>query len=185
MGLISKARQLSVLCDVEVAVIVFSAGGKLYESCSGGTNSMQHLLARYEAQGRAIKGDGHDSCTKFRTCKQLLQTVDRLVEQNNTEELSVTDMTQLEVELNAALMQTRSLKTKLKMEYISTLQQQENNLIKENEETVPQIASVKHMYAGGDDGGGGLLFSIQEEKDEGKKEKRGEADQQSQHIRVE
>ncbi|KAI3508143.1 hypothetical protein L1887_23145 [Cichorium endivia] len=117
---------------------------------------VKHLLARYETEGDAMKRDGNDSCTKFRTCKQLLETVDRLVEQNNIEELSVTDMTQLEEELNAALMQTRSLKTQLKMEYISTLQQQDKNLIKENEEIVQQIASVKHMYAGGDDGGGGL-----------------------------
>ncbi|KAI3674646.1 hypothetical protein L2E82_52081 [Cichorium intybus] len=122
---------------------------------------MKHLLAKYEAEGRAVKGDGHDSelplkGTKFRTCKELLQTVDKLVEENNTEELSVINMTQLEEELNAALMQTRSIKTQLKMEYISTLQQQEKNLIKENEEIVQQIASAKHMNAGGDDGGGGL-----------------------------
>ncbi|KAK1432966.1 hypothetical protein QVD17_09869 [Tagetes erecta] len=37
-GLVKKARHLSVLCDVDVAVIVFSARGKLYESCSGTTN---------------------------------------------------------------------------------------------------------------------------------------------------
>ncbi|CAI0457780.1 unnamed protein product [Linum tenue] len=34
-GLLKKARELSVLCDVEVAVIVFSAGGKLYEFSGG------------------------------------------------------------------------------------------------------------------------------------------------------
>ncbi|KAL4586657.1 hypothetical protein LXL04_011299 [Taraxacum kok-saghyz] len=42
-GLIKKARHLSVLCDVDVAVIVFSARGKLYEFCSGdntGTRGM-------------------------------------------------------------------------------------------------------------------------------------------------
>lgn len=38
-GLIKKAQHLSVLCDVDVAVIVFSAAGKLYEFCSSGTNS--------------------------------------------------------------------------------------------------------------------------------------------------
>ncbi|CAH1451162.1 unnamed protein product [Lactuca virosa] len=36
-GLIEKARQLSGLCDVDVAVIVFSARGKLYEFCKGRT----------------------------------------------------------------------------------------------------------------------------------------------------
>ncbi|GJX55943.1 hypothetical protein Tco_0285840, partial [Tanacetum coccineum] len=41
------------------------------------------------------------------SCKELLQKVDRLVEENNSEELSVTDMTELEQELDAALVQTR------------------------------------------------------------------------------
>ncbi|GJW97674.1 K-box region and MADS-box transcription factor family protein [Tanacetum coccineum] len=36
-GLMKKARQLSVLCDVDIAVVVFSSRGKLYEF-SGGSN---------------------------------------------------------------------------------------------------------------------------------------------------
>lgn len=33
-GLLKKAYELSVLCDAEVALIVFSTRGKLYEFCS-------------------------------------------------------------------------------------------------------------------------------------------------------
>ncbi|KAJ6962530.1 hypothetical protein NC652_001248 [Populus alba x Populus x berolinensis] len=33
-GLLKKAFELSVLCDAEVALIVFSTGGKLYEFSS-------------------------------------------------------------------------------------------------------------------------------------------------------
>lgn len=33
-GLLKKAKELSVLCDAEVAVIVFSSTGKLYEFSS-------------------------------------------------------------------------------------------------------------------------------------------------------
>ncbi|XP_028552867.1 developmental protein SEPALLATA 3-like [Dendrobium catenatum] len=33
-GLLKKAYELSVLCDVEVALIIFSNRGKLYEFCS-------------------------------------------------------------------------------------------------------------------------------------------------------
>lgn len=35
-GLLKKARELSVLCDAEVAVIVFSKSGKLFEYSSTG-----------------------------------------------------------------------------------------------------------------------------------------------------
>ena len=34
-GLMKKARELSVLCDVEIALFVFSGRGRLYEFCSG------------------------------------------------------------------------------------------------------------------------------------------------------
>ncbi|RXH89240.1 hypothetical protein DVH24_031597 [Malus domestica] len=33
-GLIKKARELSVLCSVEVGLVIFSAKGRLYEFCS-------------------------------------------------------------------------------------------------------------------------------------------------------
>ena len=48
-GLLKKAYELSVLCDAEVALIVFSNRGKLYEFCSGqrytptrNSNNMKH-----------------------------------------------------------------------------------------------------------------------------------------------
>ncbi|OEL12556.1 MADS-box transcription factor 8 [Dichanthelium oligosanthes] len=37
-GLLKKAYELSVLCDAEVALIIFSNRGKLYEFCSGQRN---------------------------------------------------------------------------------------------------------------------------------------------------
>ena len=48
-GLFKKARQISVLCDVDVAVIVFSDRGKLYEVCSGRrTKSIHNGIAFLE-----------------------------------------------------------------------------------------------------------------------------------------
>nr|KAJ0212201.1 hypothetical protein LSAT_V11C400162990 [Lactuca sativa] len=124
-------------------------------------SSVEHILARYEAENRSMKVDGQDSelplkCTKFKTCKELLQMVDRLVEENNSnnEELSVVEMTQLEEELDTALMQTRSRKTQLMMEYVSTLQQQEKDLIKEKEEIIQQNASAENVFGIGGGGGG-------------------------------
>ncbi|KAH9679384.1 Agamous-like MADS-box protein AGL18 [Citrus sinensis] len=43
-GLLKKAKELSVLCDADVGVIVFSSTGKLYEFSS---SSMEHILSRY------------------------------------------------------------------------------------------------------------------------------------------
>ncbi|PWA85940.1 K-box region and MADS-box transcription factor family protein [Artemisia annua] len=169
-GLMKKARQLSVLCDVDIAVVVFSSPGKLYESSSGSTNSVESILSRYEKSCAEIdegssSGAGTDlevllQSTRFRTCNELLQTVDRLVEENN-EQLSVNDMTQLELELDAALMQTRLRKTQLMMEYVSTLQEKEKTLGEDKEELQKQASFLLFFVAvakqnDGDDGGGGL-----------------------------
>ncbi|CAK9163012.1 unnamed protein product [Ilex paraguariensis] len=45
-GLLKKAYELSVLCDAEVALIVFSNRGKLYEFCS--SSNMLKTLERYQ-----------------------------------------------------------------------------------------------------------------------------------------
>ncbi|WVZ05759.1 hypothetical protein V8G54_019105 [Vigna mungo] len=45
-GLLKKAYELSVLCDAELALIIFSTRGKLYEFCS--TSSMLKTLERYQ-----------------------------------------------------------------------------------------------------------------------------------------
>ncbi|KAK4488749.1 hypothetical protein RD792_004532 [Penstemon davidsonii] len=41
-GLLKKAKELSVLCDVEVGAIIFSNRGKLYNYCSTNRHSL-HL----------------------------------------------------------------------------------------------------------------------------------------------
>ncbi|GLJ23977.1 hypothetical protein SUGI_0456070 [Cryptomeria japonica] len=54
-GLLKKAWELSVLCDAEVALIIFSNSGKLYEFAN-----------TRDEKGRFInrKKDGHDSPSK-------------------------------------------------------------------------------------------------------------------------
>ncbi|OMP12365.1 Transcription factor, MADS-box, partial [Corchorus capsularis] len=44
-GLLKKAKELSVLCDAEIGVVIFSAHGKLYELATKGT--MQGLIEKY------------------------------------------------------------------------------------------------------------------------------------------
>ncbi|ONM51093.1 MADS3 [Zea mays] len=52
-GLLKKAHEISVLCDAEVAVIVFSPKGKLYEYASD--SRMDKILERYERYSYAEK----------------------------------------------------------------------------------------------------------------------------------
>ncbi|XP_076944847.1 MADS-box protein AGL71-like [Bidens hawaiensis] len=43
-GLLKKARELSVLCDAEIGVVVYSSTGRLYEYAS---TSMPQIIRRY------------------------------------------------------------------------------------------------------------------------------------------
>ncbi|CAM0914050.1 unnamed protein product [Alopecurus aequalis] len=55
MGLLNEANELSVLCDADVGVIVFSPRGKIYELATNG--SMQDLVDRYNGSNMEARGD--------------------------------------------------------------------------------------------------------------------------------
>ncbi|KAL8171456.1 hypothetical protein V2J09_023260 [Rumex salicifolius] len=56
-GLLKKAKELSVLCDADIGVVIFSPQGKLYELATKGT--MQGLMERYMqcSQGSSKKAE--------------------------------------------------------------------------------------------------------------------------------
>ncbi|XP_076895711.1 agamous-like MADS-box protein AGL27 isoform X2 [Bidens hawaiensis] len=146
-GLVKKARHLSVLCDVDVAVIVFSARGKLYEFASSSANySVEHVLSRYkrrclDAGETTTIRDDEDLCKRFLTCEELLQKVDRLAEfTDGAEERSLNEMIQLEQELDDALLQTRLRKTQLIMDYMSTLKEKGKKLSEEKDALEKQVS---------------------------------------------
>lgn len=50
-GIFKKAEELSVLCDAEVGLVIFSTTGKLYEYAS---SSMKGIIARYNQHSQQI-----------------------------------------------------------------------------------------------------------------------------------
>ncbi|KAI3898947.1 hypothetical protein MKW92_039664 [Papaver armeniacum] len=52
-GLLKKAKELSVLCDADVGIIIFSSHGKLYELATKGT--MEEVIDRYAETSRGHK----------------------------------------------------------------------------------------------------------------------------------
>ncbi|PHT55165.1 hypothetical protein CQW23_03651, partial [Capsicum baccatum] len=59
-GLLKKTNEISVLCDAEVALIVFSPNGKLFEYST--QSSMESILERYENYSYAErKLNGNDT----------------------------------------------------------------------------------------------------------------------------
>ncbi|KAJ6934142.1 MADS-box transcription factor 14-like isoform X4 [Populus alba x Populus x berolinensis] len=146
-GVIEKARDLSVLCDVQVALLVFSSGGKLYEFSSAG--SLAKILKRHRSYFEEKTGlsNGANEANdaelyhgkyekKIKSFAELLQTVQsihRQVGNSNFEELTLSDLEQTEMQLDDALKRTRARKTQLMLETINALHDKEKTLREENQ----------------------------------------------------
>ncbi|XP_022733399.1 agamous-like MADS-box protein AGL70 [Durio zibethinus] len=134
-GLIKKARQLSVLCDVEIALVIFSSGGKLYEFSS--SESLARILERYHRHCELESEASKNVNEALRSYTELLHIVQSQLEEPTVEQLSV-----MEKQLDTALLETRARKTQLMMESIMTLQEKEKLLKAENELLETEIAAM-------------------------------------------
>ncbi|CAN1273533.1 Agamous-like MADS-box protein AGL31 [Linum perenne] len=145
-GLLKKAQELSVLCGVEVAVVIFSGGGKLYEFSGG--ESLEKVIQRYQAHKEAdaaVKENTDGTEKQMPACRNLvpgpdlLQMLQRHLEEKTVDHLDSTELVQLERKLESLLRGTRIRKTELMIEAVTTLYQQEvappppENLVMENE----------------------------------------------------
>nr|ACB72861.1 flowering locus C variant 2 [Citrus trifoliata] len=115
-GLIKKARELSVLCDVDLALIIFSSRGRLYEFCSA--DSLAGILERYQsriaeeavASGAPKAEDPQAGYSSLHVHDELLKIVQRQLEGPNFEQFTATDLLQLENLLNDTLTEIRAVK---------------------------------------------------------------------------
>lgn len=154
-GLFKKAKQLSILCDVQVASLIFSKTGKLYEFSN--SDSLAAILQQFhdvsDADQREATGIHESKNLNYASNLakgDLLQRVERDLAELNPDQLTVANLVQLETELETALVQTRaamiSVNTQLMMEPITTLQEKEKSLREENELLMQQIAAMKNTY---------------------------------------
>nr|QQL01549.1 SEPALLATA 1 [Ceropegia sandersonii] len=138
-GLLKKAYELSVLCDAEVALIIFSNRGKLYEFCSG--SSMNDTLERYQ---RCTYGSldatlpGNESENTYHEYVRLKARVDVLQQHHRNllgedlTNLNTKELEQLEHQLEASLKNVRSTKTQSMLDQLADLQRKEQILAEDN-----------------------------------------------------
>ncbi|KAF8082244.1 hypothetical protein N665_0841s0011 [Sinapis alba] len=137
-GLIEKSRQLSVLCDASVALLVASASGKLYNFSSG--NNLLKILDQYGKQhAKDLKAlDCQSKDLKYGSHHELLELVEsKLVESNS--DVSIDSLVQLEDHLEIALSVTRARKTELMLKLVDSLKEKEKLLKEENRGLASQI----------------------------------------------
>nr|XP_009387714.1 PREDICTED: MADS-box transcription factor 51 isoform X2 [Musa acuminata subsp. malaccensis] len=118
-GLFKKAFELAVLCDAEVALLVFSPGGKLYEFSS--VSSLESTLDRYqtftnaENVVRKLDDNAQNRDEEFALLEansKVLEIGKRLVE-TNLAEMNAEELGKLEEDLCSALKWATSRKKQL------------------------------------------------------------------------
>ncbi|GFP97925.1 agamous-like mads-box protein agl8 homolog [Phtheirospermum japonicum] len=139
-GLLKKANEISVLCDAEVGLIVFSNKGKLFEFSSD--SSMERIIEKYErcsyVEKNLITTDSEPNdnwCVEHRKLSariELLQGNMRNYVGEELDPLSLRELQRLQHQLDNALKRVRTRKNQLMLESISQLQKKEKSLIDQN-----------------------------------------------------
>ncbi|XP_031493397.1 truncated transcription factor CAULIFLOWER A-like isoform X2 [Nymphaea colorata] len=160
-GLLKKAQEISVLCDAEVALIVFSTKGKLYEYSSD--SSMTRILERYEryshTEGDPVVTDLDSQegwpveYKKLRSRFELLQKTQRQYMGEELEPLSIKELHQLELQLDSSLKRIRLRKTQLLLDSITELRKKAMSLQQQNEDLARKVqekaATLDKLQAAG------------------------------------
>ncbi|CAK9324932.1 unnamed protein product [Citrullus colocynthis] len=147
-GLLKKAHEISVLCEADVALIVFSTKGKLFEYSSD--SSMEKILEKYERYCYAEKplapnGDPElqvSWCQEYPKLAARLEIIQKNLRHYLGEELdplNLRELQSLEQQLDTSLKRIRSRKNQLMQESISTLHKKERELQEENRQLANKV----------------------------------------------
>lgn len=159
-GLFKKAEELSILCDAEVGLVVFSATGKLFQFAS---TSMKQIIDRYNSHSKTLQRaepsqldlQGEDSSTCARLKEELAETSLRLRQMRGEElhRLNVEQLQELEKSLESGLGSVLKTKSKKILDEIDGLERKRMQLIEENlrlKEQVSRMSRMEEMQPGPD-----------------------------------
>ncbi|XP_047980768.1 MADS-box transcription factor 23-like isoform X1 [Salvia hispanica] len=149
-GLLKKAKELAILCDAEVALIIFSSTGKLYDF--GSTASMKSVIERYNK----AKEEPHQLVNSISEVKywqsevnmlrqqlQKLQDNHRLLLGEGLNDLNVKDLQNLENQLEMSLRAVRMRKDHILIDQIEELNQKANLVHQENTDLQKKVTVIR------------------------------------------
>ncbi|KAJ8761932.1 hypothetical protein K2173_006534 [Erythroxylum novogranatense] len=152
-GLLKKAYELSVLCDAEVALIVFSSRGRLYEYAN---NSVKSTIERYKKACADSSNSGSVSeanaqyyqqeAAKLRSQIGSLQNQNRHYLGESLDTLNVKDLKNLEIKLEKGISRIRSKKNELLFAEIEYMQKKEIDLHNNNQLLRQKIAETERKH---------------------------------------
>lgn len=167
-GLLKKAYELAILCDAEVALVLFSHAGRLYQFSS---SNMLKTLERYQrhiyaSQDAAVPPsdemqNNYQEYVKLKARVEVLQHSQRNLLGEDLAPLAKIELDQLEGQVDKTLKQIRSRKTQVLLDELCDLKRKEqmlqdaNRSLKKKLDEIEVEATPPQLPWQGDCGGGG------------------------------
>ncbi|URD92016.1 hypothetical protein MUK42_01569 [Musa troglodytarum] len=148
-GLLKKAYELSILCDTEVAAIVFSSRGRLFEFCS--SSSMLKTIERYRrcshhaSESMAPTNDTptcYQEYLKLKTRVEYLQHSQKNLLGEELDTLNIKELDQLDDQIEMSLRLIRSTKTQVIIDQLTDLKREEQMLLESNKTLSRKLQEV-------------------------------------------
>ncbi|KAG6657134.1 MADS-box protein AGL42-like [Carya illinoinensis] len=147
-GLLKKAFELSVLCEAEVAVIVFSQKGRLYEFSS---SDIQEVIGRYFNQAKGGQGNNiaveqymlqlKRSSASMAKQIELLDASQRKLLGHGLSSCTSEELQETESQLVRSLSLIRGKKAQLWTDEIEHLKEKERLLLEENARLIEKLSA--------------------------------------------
>nr|AFA37964.1 SVP2 [Actinidia deliciosa] len=153
-GLFKKAQELAVLCDAEVALIIFSATGKLFEYAS---SSMSDIIGRYSLHTDNIEQMDQPSLplqledsNLAKLGKDVSEKTTQLWQMRgeDLQGLNINELQHLEKMLEAGLSRVLETKGERIMNEIATLQRKDEKLVEENHRLKQKMKAISEGKLG-------------------------------------
>ncbi|KAF8390892.1 hypothetical protein HHK36_023191 [Tetracentron sinense] len=153
-GLLKKAHELSVLCDAQLGLIIFSSTGKMFEYCSSPL-SMRQIIDRYQrVSGTRLPEYNnqqiYNEMTMMRNETDKLQASMRQFTGEDLTTLPYNDLHQLEQQLENSVNKVRARKNQLLQQQLDNLRRKEQILEEQNSYLYrciqEQQATIEHHH---------------------------------------
>ncbi|KAK9677393.1 hypothetical protein RND81_11G140300 [Saponaria officinalis] len=144
-GLLKKARELSILCDSEVGLIIFSSTGKLYDFANTNMKSIIERYYKMKEDTQQISSAAADlkfwqrEAANLRQQLQYLQESHRRLMGEELSGLTINDLQNLEHQLETSLKSGRIRKEQLLSNEIKELNQRGTLIHEDNIELYKQV----------------------------------------------